>query len=530
LAYYKDLRDYMRVLEEMGKLVRVKRPINKDTELHPLVRWQFRGLQDKDRKAFFFENVHDVKGKKYDIPVLIACHAASREIYGIGLQCKPEEIMKKWLFAQSNPIQPMLVSSGPVHEEIFTGDRLLERGGLEELPIPISTPGFDNAPYFTAANFLTKDPDTGKTNLGNYRAMMKSRTRTGVCASTSTQHLHINWEKCRSKGIPLQAAIIVGSSPNIGYVATAKIPYNLEEYAVAGGMAGEPVQLVKCKTVDLEVPANAEIVLEGIIPTDAMEREGAFGEFTGYMGAEQINHYFNITCITHRKKPVFNAFLSQFPPSESSKLRGIGQEAVYFKLLKQDCNIPYVTDVAFPEHCGSQEMCVIQMQRGHANEAWRALMAAASFTSGFCKIAVAVDDDIDPRDAESVNWAMAFRMQPHKDILVVPGRTPGLDPSGRQPGKIEEAKEGGSGELGALLINATLKWGFPPVSLPRKDFMENARKIWEELGLPALSPRTPWFGYELGQWTEENRQEAELALKGEHYKTGEKLEKQRKKL
>ena len=528
MGYYRDLRDYVKVLEEKGKLIRVKRSINKDTELHPLVRWQFRGLPEKERKAFFFENVVGAKGKKYEIPVLIACHAASREIYSIGLQCKPEEIMKRWLYAESNPIPPTLVSQGPVHEEIFVGDRLLERGGLEELPIPISTPGFDNAPYFTAANFLTKDPDTGIRNIGNYRAMIKSRTRTGVCASTSTQHLRAHWQKCRDKGIPLQAAIIIGASPNIGYVAAAKIPYGLEEYAVAGGMAGEPVQLVKCKTVDLEVPANAEIVLEGIIPTDSLEREGGFGEFTGYMGSAQLNPYFNLTCITHRKKPLFNAFLSQFPPSESSKLRGIGYEAVYYKLLKQDCNIPFVTDVVFPEHCGSQEMVVIQMQKGHSVEAWRALLAVASFTDHFSKIIVAVDDDIDPNDAESVNWAMAFRMQPHKDIHVVPGRLPGIDPSGRPPGKVEESRV--AGDLGALLINATLKFGFPPVSLPRKDLMENARKIWDELSLPALNPKIPWFGYELGQWAEENRTEAELALQGEHYKTGEKLEKQRHKV
>lgn len=526
MAYYKDLREHVKTLEEKGKLVRVKRQINKDTELHPLVRWQFRGLPEKERKAFFFENVVDVKGKRYDIPVLIACHAASREIYAIGLQCQPGEIMNKWMHSESNPISPVMVREGPVHEEIFMGDRLLERGGLEELPIPISTPGFDNAPYFTAANFLTKDPETGVHNIGNYRAMVKSKTRTGVCASSSTQHLHIHWEKCRAKGIPLHAAIILGATPNIGFVATAKIPYGLDEYAVAGGMAGEPVPLVKCKTVDLEVPATAEIVLEGIIPTDSMEREGAFGEFTGYMGAEQINHYFNLTCVTHRKKPIFNAFLSQFPPSESSKLRGVSTEAVYTKLLKQDCNIPFVIEVAFPEHCGSQSMVVIRMERGHSADAWRALLGAASYTSGFGKIIVAVDDDIDPHDAESVNWAMGFRMQPHRDILVVPGRNAGLDPSGRKPG-LDTGKE--SGELSALLINATMKWDFPPVSLPRKDLMENAKKIWEELGLPALNPKVPWFGYELGQWTEENRQEADLALKGDHYQTGEKLEKERRK-
>lgn len=527
MAYYKDLREHIKTLEEKGKLIRVTRQINKDTELHPLVRWQFRGLPERDRKAFFFENVVDVKGRKYDIPVLVACHAASREIYALGLQCGPDDIMKKWLHAESNPILPVMVQDGPVHEEVFMGDRLLERGGLEELPIPISTPGFDNAPYLTAANFLTKDPETGVHNIGNYRAMIKSRTRTGINAPNAIQHLRTHWEKCRARGVPLQAAIILGATPNIGFVAAAKLPYSLDEYAVAGGIAGEPVPLVKCKTVDLAVPATAEIVLEGIIPTDSLEKEGAFGEYSGYIGAEQFNPYFNLTCITHRKKPIFNAFLSQFPPSESSKLRGISIEAVYTKLLKQDCNLPCVIEVAFPEYCGSQMMTVVRMEKGHSVEAWRALMAVASYTSGFTKIIVAVDDDIDPRDSESVCWAMSFRMQPHRDILVVPGRTPGLDPSGRAPG-LDELTDDGS--LGALLINATMKWDFPPISLPRKDLMENARQIWEELGLPQLSPKVPWFGYELGRWTEKNRGEAELALKGDHYVTGEELEQQRRKV
>ncbi len=114
MAYYKDMREYIKVLEEKGQLVRIKREINKDTELHPLVRWQLRGLPDKDRKAFLFENVIDVKGKKYDVPVLVAAHAGSREIYGLAMMTDPERIMEKWEQAQRHPIKPKTVGSGPV--------------------------------------------------------------------------------------------------------------------------------------------------------------------------------------------------------------------------------------------------------------------------------------------------------------------------------------------------------------------------------------------------------------------------------
>jgi UbiD family decarboxylase len=152
MGYYKDLREHITALEANGKLARIKRPIIIETELMPLVRWQFRGLPEEMRKAFLFEDVVDVTGKKYDIPVLVASHAASRQVYAIRMMCKPDEIDEKLVKAQLHPINPQRVEHGPVHEEVHLGRNLLEHGGLEELPIPISTPGFDNAPYITAGN------------------------------------------------------------------------------------------------------------------------------------------------------------------------------------------------------------------------------------------------------------------------------------------------------------------------------------------------------------------------------------------
>ena len=155
MSYYRDLREYIQVLEKNGKLVRIKREINKDTQLMPMVRWQFRGLPDEERKTFLFENVTDVKGRKYNCPVLVASHAASREVYALAMMSEPEDIMKKWEQAQLHPIKPKIVDSGPAQEEVHSGDNLLEHGGLDEFAIPISTPGFDNAPYFTAGNNVT---------------------------------------------------------------------------------------------------------------------------------------------------------------------------------------------------------------------------------------------------------------------------------------------------------------------------------------------------------------------------------------
>lgn len=530
MGYYKDLREHVKALETNGKLVRVKREINKDTELMPLVRWQFRGLPEKERKAFLFENIVDAKGKKYNSSALIACYAASRDVYAIGMMCEPNKISEKLSQAYLHPINPKIVKDGPVHEEIHIGHKLLEHGGLGEFPVPISTPGFDNAPYFSAPNWVSKDPETGIRNVGVYRAMIKSPLRTGISCQPG-QDLRAQWEKCRQKGIPLQAAIVVGPTPAVSYAGVVRYPYDVDEYDVAGGIAGEPIELVKCKTVDIEVPATAEIVIEGEFPTDSFEREAPFGEFSGYMGLECIGPYFNVTCITHRKNPVYAGYLSQFPPSESSKLRQIGEGALLYKFLRYDCGIPGIMDVAIHESSGSQAFIVVQMKKSHPAHAWQALNGIITIVA-WRKFVIAVDEDIDPHDLDSVVWALSFRVQPHRDIRVVQGMIHSLDPSVAAPeaGDSDWKRYPPPSGNSAILIDATRKWPYPPVSLPQKQFMENARKIWEELGLPKLAPKQPWYGYPLGYWTKEFEEESELALKGEFYKTGEKMEKQRIKL
>jgi UbiD family decarboxylase len=523
MAYYKELREQVKALDEAGKLVRVKREINKDTELHPLVRLQFRGLPDKDRKAFLFENVTDAKGRKYKGSVLVGSHAASKDVYAIGLKCGPEEIPAKWANARKTHIPPVIVERGPVQEEVHSGANILEHGGLDEFPIPISTPGFDNAPYLTAGNWISRDPENGIRNVGNYRGMIKSPTRIGIL-NVPSKDLRTMWEKCRKMGKPLEAAIAIGPVPAIGYCATVRFPYEVDEMAVAGGLAGEPMELVRCKSINLEVPATAEIVFEGELPTDGMEREGPFGEFTGFMASEEIGPYFNVKCITHRKNPIYNSFISQFPPSESTTLRSIGQEASLTRYLRQETGVP-VVEVALHESASSFPFIVVSIKKTHPSQAWQALNGVvASFPA--TKFVIVVDDDIDPRNANSVNWAMSWRVQPDRDIRIVKGMIAELDPSLVPPSEHRTAYPMPSG-ASAVLIDATMKWDYPPVSLPKREFMEKALRIWEEEGLPALSMTKPWFGYDLGFWTKEFSEEAELALKGEHYVTGEKLAKNR---
>lgn len=527
MGYYKDLRECIDALRENGELVTIKREINKDTELQPLVRLQLRGLPEKERKAFLFENITDVAGRSYNASVLVGAHAASREIYARAMACKPEEIMPKWTEAQLHPIKPKVVSSGPAQEEVHMGESLLEHGGLEEFPIPLSTPGFDNAPYFSAGNWVSKDLDTGIINVGNYRGMVKDKLRVG-CDCRAPQHMRGDWEKYRERGVPMPVAVVIGPIPSLGLVSVTKFPLGTDEYEVAGGIGGEPIELIKCKTVDLHVPATAEVVIEGEIPTDYLEREGPFGEYTGYMGLRTENLFLNVTCITHRKRPIWNTFISQFPPSESSVVKGVGTEAAYFKLLKHDLGISTLVDVALHGESGTEQFCVISLKKTGPSLPWKALNGAVALDPGYLKWVIVVDDDIDPRDPDSFIWALCFQVQPDRDIRITPGKSAHLDPSAVTP---EETSQMHSyPPTTSILIDATRKWDYTPTSLPKKEFMERAQEIWKEEGLPTLNLKKPWFGYSLGHWTEEDQEEAELALKGEHYKTGEKIARQRKKI
>src|ERR1700758_1013616 len=260
---YPDLHDHIRALDEAGLLVTVDRPINKDTEMHPLVRWQFRGgIEEKDRKAFLFTNVIDSKGRKYDIPVLVGGLAANREIYRIGIGCPFEEIDARWVRAINSPIEPC-VAAAPGREIVVPGKALDKPGnGLDGLPLPISTPGWDIAPYATLSQYITKDPDTGVQNMGNYRGQVKTRRRLGMNPSLELRpRIYAHWLKYKKRGEKMPAAVVLGAPPAVTFVSTQKIAESVDEFDVAGGLVGSPINVVRAKTVDLLVPAEAEIVI-----------------------------------------------------------------------------------------------------------------------------------------------------------------------------------------------------------------------------------------------------------------------------
>ncbi|MFQ5915912.1 MAG: UbiD family decarboxylase [Nitrospinota bacterium] len=524
-TYFQDLREYISTLEENDLLYRISEPVNKDTELMPLVRWQFRGLPESQRKAFLFEKVTDSRGRQYQTPVAVAVTAISRKMYALGMGCEETETADRWVEARNKPIPPEVIPNGPVHEEVhLTADFEREHGGLDEFPIPISTPGFDPAPFLTAACWVSKDPETGIRNLGTYRAQIKAPDKTGLLAYAQTD-LIILIRRARRAGVKaLPIAGVLGCAPNVCMASAAKLPLEVDELAVAGGLSREPLPLVKCKTVDLEVPATAEIVIEGEIPIDYLEPEAPFGEYTGYLGLRGMAFVVRVKAITHRKDPITQVFISQMPPSESSKLRQIAYESNYYKFLRYDCHNVGVKQVSFHEMGGSHEVIAIRVAKEDPAQAWQALYAAASFSPTYGKIIIAVDEDIDPTDAESIFWAMSFALNPERDIRFVTGKGSNLDPASAPPGATAEEKyfPGPTG-LSAVLIDATRKHAYPPVSLPKKEYMERAKEIWERCGLPPLTPRVPWFGYPLGDWPEDSEEDARRAVDGRYYETGKRL-------
>ena len=520
---YPDLHDHVLALAEAGLLVIVDEPVNKDTEMHPLVRWQYRGgIEEADRKAFLFTKPVDTKGRTYEHPVLIAGLAGNRDIYRVGFGKPLEEVGATWVKALAAPVAPRVVTAAPCQEVVVEGAALDKPGqALDGLPVPISTPGFDNAPYLASAHYITRDPDTGIQNVGNYRGQLKTRRRLGMNPSVELRAgIYAHWEKCRAKGVPLPCAVVLGCPPAISYAAVQKMPENLDEVSVAGALVGAPINVVRAKTVDLLVPAEAEVVIEGLIDTRWLEPEAPFGESHGYVNLQEYNAFMEVTAITRRKNPILTSFISQVTPSESSMIRKVAMEPVYLHHLKSVLSIKGIRRVAMHEPLTSlYAVIALQFERGTPDsEVWRALRAASALHRFAGKWIIAIDEDIDPENADMLLWAMSYRCQPQHDLQVAKHKDPGHGPRGPHD----------SGETAAVLINAMLKGPYAPVALPAREFMDNARKLWERLGLPPLKPQTPWHGYDLGHWPPTLAEQASRATAGDYFVTGEEAAKRRR--
>lgn len=468
---YTDLREFMSKLEASGKLRRVSRQVDKDWEIAAVARIAFQSIPEPVRPALLFENI-----KGYDTPVVLGVNGASRSIYCMALECEPGDVQRKWSESELRPIPPVLVDKGPVQENVFKG----EKADITRLPIPTWTVGEDPSPYITAGCVVTKDPDSGVRNVGTYRVQIKEPRKLGLFINY-LQGGRDHVEKNNRAGRPTPVAIVMGTDPVIGLVSVSRVQSDMDEFAVAGRLRGEAVQLVRCQTVDLEVPATAEVVIEGNIRANEVEDEGPFGEYTGYMGPAAMSYVVDVTCITHRNKPIVQAFLSQMPPSESSCIRSIGRESTLLKHLKEDLRLP-VRDVHLLEHGGAAAYLVVSIKKTHPAQPRTVMFACWAYAPQFGKFTVVVDDDIDVRDPNEVNWAMSFRVQPEADAFIMSGTAAvSLDPSqAAEQVRQEESTRRMSSKIG---IDATRKHKYPPLALPPREHLERVRRDWKQYGL-----------------------------------------------
>jgi UbiD family decarboxylase len=469
---YESFRHFLEALEQNGCFKWIDAEVDKDWEITSVARNYFRNTEASARCALGFRNVKD-----YDIPVVLGAIGASKKIYGLAIDTEPtfKNIKATWERARSNLIPPVTVDSGPCKEVILKGQDV----DLHRFPIPTWTPDKDPNPFLTAPCLITKDPETGTGNIGTYRMEIKSRNKTGVLWDLKSQHGAIHYSKWEERNEPMPMAVVVGADPSIVMGSVTKVPLDVDEMDVAGGLRGKPVEVVKCETCDLMVPANAEIVLEGVVPPKERETEGPFGEYTGYMGGPYQMPAFHVKCITHRKNPIYHALFSQMPPSESSLMRQLPEESNIFAHLDGYLKIPGIKDVHLPETGGSYTICWISIKKTYPGQVQQVLSASWTHHPAFAKWIVVTDDDIDIRDPFMREWALSFRVEPAKDISFIRNTSPVLlDPS-PAPSEVPLWDRRSS----KILIDATKNWEYTDIALPPQKYLDKALKNWEKYGL-----------------------------------------------
>lgn len=472
----KDLREHLDILEQKGLLKTVEAEVDKDWELSCVARWIYQAFPEEERFPLKFEKV-----KGYTIPVVAGVLGANRQIYALAMDADVESIREKWAQALSRPLEPKMVATGPVKENMVKG----EKANILAFPQSIWTPKRDTTPYITSASVVSKDPETGLRNVGTYRQQVKGPRKLG-CSINPTQHVGKHFARYRALKKDMPMAVVIGSPPALGLAQVAKVPAEMEEYAVAGAIMGQPLELVKCDTIDLEVPAHAEIVFEGLVSWQQTEPEGPFGEYTGYMGIpREDGPVFHLTCITHRNHPIWQDYVSQMPPSESSILGGLGQEGMLYKHLIKDLGLTFIKDFCLTEASGNWRQLILQMAPQYPGQARNSLQLVGSLLEHSApKVIIAVDEDIDPRDPFSVNWALVFRTNPKEDVIIDFNRTGDvLDPSWIPADRPRQERLGKGSNL---LIDATVKHRIPEISLPPKEFMMRAYENWSRYKLPSF--------------------------------------------
>lgn len=409
MSKVKSLRSWLGFLKEQGELAVIDKRVSLEHEIAAITK------KLDGQRAVYFTNVED-----YNIPV-VSGTATTRKQFAAALDTTEKGLTERFLQAIDSPIPCKQIQSdkAPVHDHVIRGEEI---DLMKLFPIPIHHEK-DSGNYITAGLAIAKDPKTGKQNVSIHRLQVSGKNRLG--ALILPRHLYNFYKNAEEVGKPLEIAIVIGVDPVTVLASQAIAPLGQDELEIAGALKGEAVPVVKCKTIDVEVPAFAEIVLEGKILPRVREPEGPFGEFPKYYGPKSDKEVIEISCMTHRDQPIFQTIV---PASyEHLLLGGIPREASLLRTLRN--TVPTVTNVHLTLGGTCRYHLAVSMKKRNEGEAKNVIFAA--FAGHYdVKHVVVVDDEVDVFDVEEVEWALATRFQAEKDLIIANGALGSkLDPS-----------------------------------------------------------------------------------------------------
>jgi len=386
------------------------------------------------------------KPKGYDVPIVTNLFG-SRDRIARMVRTEPGGFNAAWTRAVNNLVPPLMIDGGPVHENIVSGDEV----DAGRLPISRHFEG-DAGRYIGSGILVCKDPDTRVRNLSYQRLQLKGPARFGASLH-SRGHIWDHWNRCKALGRNLEIAVVIGVHPAVNLAAAAKVAMEVDEFEIAGALLGRPVELVKCRTIDVEVPAEAEVVLEGEILADKLEDEGPYGEYTGYSTSRSTRNVFVARAITWRHQPIFHDIIPGYS-NEHLLLGRAAKEAHVYMRFKEI--VPGLKALNYPKS-GTHFHAYFSIRKTAKGQARHALMTLLSLDS-YLKLVVAVDEDIDVFDEQEVLWALATRFQGDRDMFMIPDVFCNrLDPSSR---------DGVSAKV-ALDATAPLDWDVRKATVPQ---------------------------------------------------------------
>jgi len=474
---YKDLREFIKALRMEKELAEISVEVDWRHEIGGIVRKNL----DLKGPALFFKKI-----KEYSIP-LFTCGVSTYSRLSLALGLPPhtplEEIISQFKERIKKPVKAQKVATGFCKENILEGDRV----DLLKFPVPLWQ-ARDGGRYLgTWHGVVTRDPETGWTNVGMYRTMIHDRKTLGILIARD-QHIGLHYEKYRKMHRPMPVAIVIGMDPILPLTFLTPVPVAMNEYDFAGGLRREAVELVKCEAVDLEIPASAEIVIEGEIPPEERRVEGPFGEWMGHYGGKPgPRPVIHVHCMTHRNDPIFRGALEGKPINEDHLCTSVALSALTHNFLTETLGIPGIRGVHFPAASAGWGMAVVSVnQRYPAHSRTIAHALLGSKMGAILKNVILVDEDIDPFNLDEVWWAMVSRLQASRGMTILErGKGAFMDPS-----QLPELQ----GLTDTLLIEAVKpyewqprpEWGnerFPPTAYPFKEVMQAVEKRWKKFGI-----------------------------------------------